>query len=330
VKVFVSIDMEGVCGVERVHEVTPGRAAYDLFCRVMAGDANAVVDGAIAGGATEVVVTDGHARMTNIDPRHLDPRARLKSGHGRLLQLKGISAEFDAALFVGYHSSTGTAGVLSHTFVSSFLDVRVDGVSLGEAGVNDRVLRSLGVPLVFLSGDDVAIAEARPALGELAYVETKRATGRTSAVHPPFAETRARLREAARQAVAGAKPVRADDREVTIEIDLATGPERSFPPDAPARNARFLDAPESPEVSDFELLVDLHGLESSQRGTVLLVGPVETAYATLGQLAGSLMERNLEWLYRSTAAEPYTRDVDALFGDAALDYIGGGDAGAGD
>jgi D-amino peptidase len=331
VRVFVSVDMEGVSGVERVHEVTPGRPAYDLFCKVMAGDANAVIDGAFAGGATEVVVADGHARMTNIDPRDLDPRARLKSGHGRLLQLKGVAKGFDAALLVGYHARSGTAGVLSHTFVSSFLDVRLDGVSMGEAGVNARLLRSLGVPVVFLSGDDLTIEQERPQLGEIAYVETKRATGRTSAVHPPLADSRERLREAAREAVAGAahQPVEREAQEpVTIEVDLATGPERSIPPDAPVRNARFVDSHEPREPSDFELLCELHGLESKSPGTVVLQGPIESVYEVLGRMAASLMERNLEWLYRSTAAEPYTREPAEIFGDAPLDYLGG--AGAAD
>jgi D-amino peptidase len=329
-RVFVSVDMEGVSGVERVHEITPGRIAYDVFCKVMAGDANAVIDGAFAGGASEVVVADGHARMTNIDPRDLDPRARLKSGHGRLLQLKGVSETFDAALLVGYHARSGTSGILSHTFVSSFLDVRLDGVSMGEAGVNERLLRSLGVPVLFLSGDDVTIKEASPQLGDIVSVETKRATGRTSAVHLPLAVSRERLREGARAAVTACAGRGAwssgGEHTVTLEVDLATSPETSVPPDAVQRNGRFVDSPRSPELSDFELLVELHGLESRDHGTVVLSGPIEAVYESLGRMATSLMERNLEWLYRSTGAEPYTRDVAEVFGDAPLDYIGGTDA----
>ncbi len=321
--------MEGISGVERVHEITPGREPYDLFCTVMAGDANAVVDGAIAGGATEIVVADGHARMTNINPRDLDRRACLKSGHGRLLQLKGIAAGFDAALLVGYHARSGTQGVLSHTFVSSFLDVRLDGVSMGEAGVNERLLRSFGVPVVFLSGDHSTIEQERAQLGDIEYVETKRATGRTSAIHLPLNVSRERLREAARAAVGGrhsTSSMTGARDPVTVEIDLATGPDNSVPPDAMERNARFVESSEPEELSDFELLRELHQLDSRKDGTVVLEGPVETVYETLGAMATSLMERNLEWLYRSTAEEPYERDVGEVFGDAPLNFLGGEDA----
>src|SRR5262249_251260 len=278
-RIYISVDMESISALERVHEITPGKDAHDLFCKLMAGDANAVVAGAISGGATDVVVTDGHARMTNIDPADLDPRPRLNSRHGRLIQSKGISPDFDAVLLVGYHSRSGPQGVLSHTFVSSFLDVRADGVSMGEAGINSLVLHSLGVPVIFLSGDDVAIAEARAHLGEIEYVKTKRALSRTSAEHLPLDRSRRLLRDGAKRAVAnlrtaGGRPRPTTDEHVTIEIDLATSSADAMPPDALQRNARFVDSSETAELSDFELALGMGFVSPSRTGTIAIEGPL--------------------------------------------------------
>lgn len=314
-RLFISADMEGISGVERVHEITPGRSPYDVFCRVMAGDVNAVVAGCFEAGAQEVVVADGHARMTNLVPADLDPRVRLKSGPSKHVQFKGISEEFDAVMFVGYHSRSGTQGILSHTYVSSFLDVRLDGISVGEAGLNTRFLRGLGLPVIFMSGDNVATEEARPQLGAITFVQTKKALGRTSAQHLALGESRQRLKvgaiEALKQPIPPSHP---DDSDVSIDIDLSVDSSTSIPPGVLARNRRFLDDAEDVELNDFEFVLRTGEVDAVAEGTVRLHGPIRDVYPGVGRLATLLMDRNLDWLYREVTAAPYDRDLSEFTG----------------
>lgn len=315
VKIFISADMEGISGVERVEDVVAGLPGYDVFRRVMAGDVNAVVEGAIQGGATEVVVADGHARMTNIRPSELDPRARLKSGHSRqLLQLKGVSSDFDAALFVGYHAMSSTPnGVLSHTFISSLLDVRLNGASRGEAELNAYVLATLGVPVVFLSGDDTTVAQAREVIGDVEYVQTKRALGRLRAEHLPLKESRRLLLEGARRAVVGLSKRRAGlpliAEPVTIEVDLATKPPPTMP-DMWERNRRFVDSDEDISLSDFESIARYEEVEVVREGTVATRGSTVESYRAVTRLAMHFIERNLTWLGDDVGTrDGYDRDL---------------------
>jgi D-amino peptidase len=314
VRLFISADMEGISGVERVEDVIPPLPGYEVFRRVMAGDVNAVVEGAFRGGATDIVVADGHARMVNIRPADLDPRARLKSAWSKdLLQLKGASADFDAALFVGYHAMSGTPdGVLSHTFMSSLLDVRVNGTSRGEAEINAHALATMGVPVIFLSGDDTTIRQAREVLGDVEYVQTKRATGRLSAEHLPLEESRRLLAEGARRAVEAARPEPARIEEpVTVEVDVATEPTPAMP-DMRERNRRFLDADEDLALTDFELIVRLEpDLDVVREGTVAVTGSVLECYRVVGRLAGHFADRNLTWLGDDVGdRKGYDRDLE--------------------
>src|SRR5215471_12926025 len=104
-KLFISVDMEGTTGLERLEEIFRGLPGYDTFRQLMAGDANAVVQGAIEGGADEIVVSDSHGYMCNIHPDDLVPGVQLKRGmRRRWCQMKAIDTKpFDAALLVGYH-----------------------------------------------------------------------------------------------------------------------------------------------------------------------------------------------------------------------------------
>ena len=147
-RIFISVDMEGISGIERVEEIFRGMPAYHIGRQIMAGDVNAAVQGAVDGGATNIVVADSHGYMCNIRPRDLHHKAKLKSGMKRVLcQFKGFSHRFDAAFFVGYHSKAGTAdGILSHTWIPAFKDVRVNGLSVGEYGLNGYLVGSFGVP----------------------------------------------------------------------------------------------------------------------------------------------------------------------------------------
>ena len=113
-----------------------------------------------------------------------------------LCQFKGFNPGFDGALFVGYHSKAGTEdGILSHTWIPAFQDVRVNGLSVGEYGLNGFLMSSFGVPVLLMTGDDKAVEQARPLFGEIDYVEVKKSLGYFKGEHLPIAESHARRRD---------------------------------------------------------------------------------------------------------------------------------------
>jgi D-amino peptidase len=174
-KVFVSVDMEGLAGVVSSSEIAPG-PDYGHFRTIMAGETNAAIDGAFRAGATEVVVRDSHGAKQNLLPGDVDPRARLLRGQssGPKNMMEGIDATFDAVAFIGYHARAGTANaILEHTSTGNVVDFSVNGVSLPEGGYNAIVAGMAGVPVVFASGDKALVDQLRELLGPIGAVAVK-------------------------------------------------------------------------------------------------------------------------------------------------------------
>jgi D-amino peptidase len=326
VRVFISVDMEGTSGLERLEEIFRGLPGFDRFRRLMAGDANAVVQGAIDAGADEIVVSDSHGYMCNIRPDDLVPGVRLKRGQlrRRWCQMKGLDDAYDAVLFVGFHAKAGNPdAILSHTWITSFLDVRVNGQSVPEPSLNTWLAGAFGIPVVMLSGDDHVIRESSPVLGDIHYAQVKTSTGYFSGDHLPLDESRRLLRETARSAVADAQriaPVRCE-LPVTIELDLSADPVAETPLGArPDDNLRFVDREWGEEpLSDVDLVLATHPqVTSPKRGTVAFtIEDYPTAYATLHSILMEVYERDIENLV-DVVAEPgqYARpDIDDLIGD---------------
>src|SRR5579884_399683 len=134
----------------------------------MTGEANAAVAGVLdAEPDAEVTVADTHGPYRNIIPEDVDPRARLLRGKPATMgMVDGLGAEYDAALFVGVHGRAGAeSSTLSHTFTGTILDVRINGRSFGELGLNASVAGAHGVPVVMVAGDQVVSEECRALLG---------------------------------------------------------------------------------------------------------------------------------------------------------------------
>lgn len=324
-RVFVSVDMEGTSGLERLEEIFRGLPGYERFRQLMAGDANAVVAGAIDGGADEIVVSDAHGYMCNINPDDLRSGVQLKRGQLRrtYCQMKTFDSAYDCALLVGYHAKAGNAdAILSHTWITSFRDVRVNGQSVPETSLNAYLAGAFGVPLVMVSGDDQVILESQPVIGDVHYAQVKTSTGFSSGNHLPLAESRQLLRTTARAAVAGArkiKPVRCE-LPVTIEVDLSGDPIND--PSLGARhddNERYIDERWSGgPLSDVDLVLATHpGTTSPKPGTIAFTSnDYPTAYCTLKSILAEVYERDIENLV-DVVAEPeqYARpDLDDIVG----------------
>lgn len=120
-KILIAADMEGISGVTHWDQVSSGHFEYPRFRAIMTDDVNAAIAGAFEGGATDVVVTDGHGSGTNLLIERLDQRARLNAGNtSPFAMVQGIeSGDFDGVIFIGYHARSGSAdGVLAHTWSS--------------------------------------------------------------------------------------------------------------------------------------------------------------------------------------------------------------------
>jgi len=207
-RVYLSVDMEGIAGVvheDQTNPVDPRCATeYSRFRRLMTREANAAIEGALAGGATKILVNDSHWTMRNLLAEELHPAAELLSGGPKTWSMmEGIDRGWDLAGFIGYHAKAGTVkAILDHTYTSRIQDVRLNGLSVGELGINAALAGAFGVPLAVVSGDDAIAAEAHSLLGDsVRTVTVKEAVSRHSArsAAPEVACTM--IREAMREVV---------------------------------------------------------------------------------------------------------------------------------
>jgi D-amino peptidase len=179
-KVFISVDMEGLAGVVAGPDVSPNGPDYPHFRAIMAGETNAAIEAAFRAGATEVLVRDSHGDKRNLLPADVDPRARLLRGAsaGPKNMMEGIDSTFDAVVFIGYHAKAGTPGaILEHTSTGNVVDFSINGVSLPEGGYNALTAGLYGVPVVFIAGDRAVVDQVRALLGPIGAVAVKEEIG---------------------------------------------------------------------------------------------------------------------------------------------------------
>ena len=209
-KVYISVDMEGIAGIS--HDKPTGRRdrGYPAAVQLMTGEANAAIAGAFDGGATDVLVNDSHGSMFNLSQIDLDPRATLLQGQKTWSMVAGAGPDrgFGVALFVGYHARAGNPlGTIAHTY--SFRPVRstLNGRPAGEAAINAIALGAWGVPVGLVAGDDVLAAEMADWFPWAERVVVKEGVGREAAasVHPTVARERVRAgaERAVRRAIGG-------------------------------------------------------------------------------------------------------------------------------
>jgi D-amino peptidase len=231
VKIWISCDMEGVAGIVDWDQCRPGGGArYAIGCELMLDEVNAAIEGALAGGATEVVLNDSHGTMANLDPRRVAGGASYIAGrHKPMYMMEGLDQTVDAAFFVGYHGSiSGRPSTLSHTYNPEvFAAARVNGDLVGESGINALVAEHHGVPIAFVSGDAVTWAETEKYAPGAEHVVTKESITRFSAANLHPTESCRLIREgaerAARKVAEGGVPTPGISRPATLELDLQTG-----------------------------------------------------------------------------------------------------------
>ncbi|HSA56770.1 MAG TPA: M55 family metallopeptidase [Gemmatimonadaceae bacterium] len=177
-KVYISVDMEGIGGVVTSEQLGPAGFEYQRARQFMTDEALAAIQGARDAGATEILVSDSHGNGQNllIDQLPADVRV-IRSWPRPLMMMEGIDSSFAAAVFVGYHSGTSNVqGVRAHTISSATItSVMLNGVEVPEGGLNAAIAGHFGVPVVAIAGDDATVAEVRKFTGNVAAAEVKRA-----------------------------------------------------------------------------------------------------------------------------------------------------------
>lgn len=214
-RVYISMDAEGISGIYKLGQVMPSNKEYDYARKLMAGDINAAVAGAFDAGAEEVFVNDAHNGGDNLHITDLDERMILCSGTDRPLTMaEGCQGEYDCALLIGYHTRKGSKGVISHSYAyGSMIELRLNGKIISEYELVGYMIGHYGTPVVFLSGDDIVTADARGVVPGIHTVATKRAisNGSAACLHPNV--TARMIREGVKNAVAdyqNIKPMRVD------------------------------------------------------------------------------------------------------------------------
>ena len=224
-KVYISVDMEGVACVTHGDHVSLEGTEYEMARRWMTAEANAAVAGAFEAGASEVVVADAHGHMRNILPDELHEDALLVRGSPRTLSMmEGVDASFAAALFVGYHSMAGTpTGILAHTYVSrAVMGLRLNGKTVGEPGFNAAIAGHFGVPVALACGDDTVPAEVADLMPWAETVITKWALSPQAARNLTPRASQRRIREGTRRALARLAEMKPliFDRPIRFEVQF--------------------------------------------------------------------------------------------------------------
>lgn len=169
-KIYISADMEGVAGVVTGDQLSPQGFEYQRFRDFMTQEVNAAIEGTVAAGAREIMVSDSHGNGENLLIEKLPQNITLVRSWPRpLMMMQGIDETFSGAIFIGYHTSTtNPEGVRAHTMSSANLtDIQLNGLSVPEAGINAAIAGQFKVPVIMVSGDDAAVKETTALLGNI-------------------------------------------------------------------------------------------------------------------------------------------------------------------
>ncbi|GGY74385.1 peptide ABC transporter substrate-binding protein [Streptomyces geysiriensis] len=224
-KILISADMEGATGVTWPADVLPGTPQWERCRSMFTSDVNAAVQGFLDGGADEVLVNEAHWTMRNLLLEQLDERTQMLTGrHKALSMVEGVQhGDVDGIAFIGYHAGAGMEGVLAHTYLANQITgVWLNDVRASEGLLNAHVVAEYGVPVVLVTGDDVACEDALGYAPEALKVAVKDHVSRYAAVCRTPSRTASDIRSAAKEAAALAmrhEPVRGGPFTVAVEFD---------------------------------------------------------------------------------------------------------------
>ena len=223
-KIYISADMEGIAGVVTGEQLGPQGFEYARFREFMTQEVNAAIEGALAAGATQIVISDSHGNGQNLLIEKLPREALIIRSWPRPLgMMQGIDETFAGAIFIGYHTgTTNLQGVRAHTLSSARLtDVRLKGVSVSEAGINAAIAGHFNVPIIMVSGDDAVVKETTALLGNIEGAVVKWASGFHSAKTMTPTAACDLIREKARRAVSRLREFKPYKLSAPIDLNVS-------------------------------------------------------------------------------------------------------------
>ena len=201
--ILIVTDMEGVGGVnDRDEQVLPGQRRFDESRRLLTGEVNAAVAGALRGGAREIVVWDGHDGSRSLSIEDIHPRARLLQGKPTPANYYLSDRAYDGIMFVGQHAMAGAPGIMAHSQSSATIaGISINGRPVGEIGQVAAIGGYFNIPVIMLSGDDAACDEILKLQPKAETVAVKSLIGKATSISLSHAEARTRIEAAAERAV---------------------------------------------------------------------------------------------------------------------------------
>jgi D-amino peptidase len=160
-KIFISVDMEGIGGIGTPAMTSPTGKDYALGRRLMTDEVNAVVGAILQRGPAEILVNDSHGDMQNLLHTELDPRITYIQGAVKPFgMVEGLDSTFAAVIFLGYHSRAGTPnGFIAHTGTGAVKGLWLNDIEAGEGDLNAAYAGSIGVPVIMAAGDSAFVEQ---------------------------------------------------------------------------------------------------------------------------------------------------------------------------
>jgi D-amino peptidase len=181
-KLYISVDMEGITGLVDHTHVDSSRHNYERGRKIMTQEANYVIAKAFETGCQEVIVNDSHSKMNNLLIEELHPETQLITGDVKPFSMvQGLDDSFGGAIFVGYHSRASMSGVMSHSMIFGVRHMWINDVQIGELGFNAYVAGHYGVPVIMVAGDDGAACEAEALIPGITTAVVKQSISRSAA-----------------------------------------------------------------------------------------------------------------------------------------------------
>jgi len=183
VKFYLSVDMEGISGLVDDSFIDSSKRHYERGQEIMTKEANHVIEAAFGSGCSAITVNDSHSKMNNLLFEKLHPEARLISGDVKPYSMvQGLDSTYEGMGMIGYHARAGTPGAMSHSMFHNVRNFYINELVVGELGMNAYVAGYLGVPVLFVAGDDRTALEAEQLIPNITTAVVKESISRSSAL----------------------------------------------------------------------------------------------------------------------------------------------------
>ncbi|WP_240414031.1 M55 family metallopeptidase [Paenibacillus periandrae] len=222
-KWMIRVDMEGLTGVVNMKQVVPGAEDYAFGLQMLKHDLAAVLEGLLQAEEDEVWLYDIHFYGTNVDLFQLDPRVTAICGkpHYGPENLAYLDGSFDGMILLGLHAKASMPGaLLNHNYEHDIIRMSVNGVVVGEIGLEALMAGEAGVPLVMVTADSEGVKETESLLPGTVTVSVKQSLGDTAAACYPPSRTAALLKAGAMECATAAKRLTPYTIAGPIELDM--------------------------------------------------------------------------------------------------------------